>query len=221
MRILSALLVGLFSGFLIYMIFGLIIGPREVSSPFVMTTFLGGWALTTYVVLNGAATVAKVWSSGGLIGAVEWLLFGLAMLLYSGKTLAEKPTFGAGLNSMMGIALAVFMAIPCLILYFVTARISSELQPGTARIKCPQCAETIAAEANKCQFCGSMGILILKKRESSSREGAWGVSVQAIQAILNLSSPKFPGCTIRRKRLHYIASRHPSNNIMIMWPIVF
>ena len=91
MRILSALLVGLFSGFLIYMIFGLIIGPRDVSSPFVMAIFFGGWALTTYVVLNGAATVAKVWSIGGLIGAVEWLLFGLAMLLYGAKTLAEGP----------------------------------------------------------------------------------------------------------------------------------
>jgi hypothetical protein len=106
MRILSALLVGLFSGFLIYMIFGLIIGPRDVSSPFVMATFFGGWALTTYVVLNGAATVAKVWSIGGLIGAVEWLLFGLAMLLYGAKTLAEEPTFGAGFTSMIGIGLA-------------------------------------------------------------------------------------------------------------------
>ena len=99
MRILSALLVGLFSGFLIYMIFGLIIGPRDVSSPFVMATFFGGWALTTYVVLNGAATVAKVWSIGGLIGAVECLLLGL-------KTLAEEPTFGAGFTSMIGIGLA-------------------------------------------------------------------------------------------------------------------
>jgi hypothetical protein len=133
MRILSALLVGLFSGFLIYMIFGLVIGPSEVTLLFIVTTFWGGCALTTYVVLNGAATVAKVWSSGGLIGAVEWLLFGLAMLLYGGKTLGEKAVFGAGLTSMIGIVVAVFMAIPCLIIYFVAGRISSYLQPDTAR----------------------------------------------------------------------------------------
>lgn len=58
--------------------------------------FFGGGALTTYVVINGAATVVKVWSDGGLIGSVEWLLFGLAMLLYGGKV------FGTELTSMTG-----------------------------------------------------------------------------------------------------------------------
>ena len=154
MRILSALLVGLFSGFLTYMIFGLIIGPRDVSSPFVMATFFGGWALTTYVVLNGAATVAKVWSIGGLIGAVEWLLFGLAMLLYGAKTLAEEPTFGAGFTSLIGIGLALLIVIPCVIIYFMAGHIASGLQPDTARVKCPQCAEPIADEAKKCSLCG-------------------------------------------------------------------
>jgi hypothetical protein len=154
MRILSALLVGLFSGILIYMIFGLITGPREVSSAFIMATFLGGWAITTYVVLNGARTVAKVWSSGGLLGAVEWILFGLAMLLYGGNTTDEKPTFGAGFSSMIGIGLALVMAIPCLIIYFRAGRIAGERHPDGARVECPQCAEPIGSEAKNCRLCG-------------------------------------------------------------------
>ena len=130
MRVLSALLVGLFSGFLIYIIFGLVIGPRDVSPLFVMTTFLGGWAFTTYVVLIGATTASKVWARGGLMGAVEWLLVGLTMLMYHGRTLAESEnaagTLGAALNPIIGIGLAVLMAIPCLIIYFMASRASNK-----------------------------------------------------------------------------------------------
>jgi hypothetical protein len=138
LRIVSALLVGLFSGFLIYIIFGFVIGPKDVSPLFIMTTFLGGWAVTTYVVLNGASTAGKVWSSGGLLGAGGWLLVGLAMLVYNGRMLAESEAvkdgnpiadscaiFGA-LTSMIGIGLTGFIAIPCLIIYFVARRISNE-----------------------------------------------------------------------------------------------
>ena len=139
LRIVSALIVGLLSGFLIYIIFGLVIGPKDVSPLFIMTTFLGGWALTTYVVLNGTSTAAKVWLRGGLLGAGEWLLVGLAMLVYNGRTVAESeavnggnrvadfsPIFG-GLTSMMGLGLAAFMAIPCLIIYFLARRISNDV----------------------------------------------------------------------------------------------
>lgn len=142
LRIVSALLVGLFSGFLIYVIFGLVIGPKDVSPLFIMTTFLGGWAVTTYVVLNGASTAGKVWSSGGLLGAGEWLLVGLAMFVYNSRTVAESEAVkganpsadsGAifdGLTSMIGIGLAALMAIPCLIIYFVARRISNEPVPN-------------------------------------------------------------------------------------------
>ena len=143
LRIVSALVIGLLSGFLIYLIFGLVIGPKDVSPLFIVTTFLGGWALTTYVVLNGASTAGKVWSSGGLLGAGEWLLVGLAMLVYNGRTVAESGVVtggnpvadsGAlvgGFTSMIGIGLAAFMAIPCLIIYFVARRISND--PGSKR----------------------------------------------------------------------------------------
>jgi len=138
LRIVSALLVGLFSGFLIYVIFGLVIGPKDVSPLFIMTTFLGGWAVTTVVVLNGTSTAGKVWSSGGLLGAGEWLLVGLAMLVYNGRTVAESEAVKAGnhladsgailggLTSMMTIGLAAFMAIPCLIIYFMARRLSND-----------------------------------------------------------------------------------------------
>ena len=129
MRVLSALLVGLFSGFLIYIIFGLVIGQRDVSPLFVMTTFLGGWALTTYAVLTGATAASTVWSRGGLLGAGEWLLVGFTMLVYSGRTVAESErpgVTGAAVNPIIGIGLAVCMAIPCLIIYFMASRVSNK-----------------------------------------------------------------------------------------------
>ena len=137
LRIVSALLVGLLSGFLIYIIFGLVIGPKDVSPLFIMTTFLGGWALTMYVVLNGASTPGKVWSRGGLLGAGEWLLVGLAMVVYNGRTVESEAVNGGnrvadfgpmfdGLTSMMGLGLAAFMAIPCLIIYFLARRIPND-----------------------------------------------------------------------------------------------
>jgi hypothetical protein len=137
LRIVSALLVGLLSGFLIYIIFGLVIGPKDVSPRFIMTTFLGGWALTTYVVLNGTSTAAKVWSRGGLLGAGEWLLVGLAMLVYNGRTVAESEAVNGG-NRVADfgpwwtyfhdgiIGLAAFMAIPCLLIYFLARRIPND-----------------------------------------------------------------------------------------------
>ena len=129
MRVLSALLVGLFSGFLIYIISGLVVGPRDVSPLFIMTTFLGGWAFTTYVVLIGASTAPKVWARGGLLGAGEWLLVGFTMFVYSGRTVAESEhpgDTGAAVNPIIGIGLAVCMAIPCLIIYFMASRVSNK-----------------------------------------------------------------------------------------------
>jgi hypothetical protein len=167
MRILSALLVGLFSGFLIYMMSAMLAGTDNITPWLILVTFLGGWGLSTFLVLNGATTSSKVWARGGLLGAAEWMLAGLVAVIYSGKTLGETHALntsnsayqagavvGAGVVSMMGIGLAVFMAITCLIVYFIASRTPKEFQPETVRIKCPQCAEFIAAEAKKCRFCG-------------------------------------------------------------------
>jgi hypothetical protein len=122
MKILSALLVGFFSGFLIYMMSAMLAGTESITPWLILVAFIGGWGLTTFVVLKGATTTSKVWARGDLLGAAEWMLAGLVALVYSGKTLGETQALnspdsayragaivGAGVVSMMGIGLAVFM----------------------------------------------------------------------------------------------------------------
>src|SRR5262245_35748121 len=104
MKAVVAVLMGLFSGFLIYMILAMMfVNPGADSGPstaLVLLSFLGGWALSTWLLMRGARSVSKVFSRGFLLGAAEWLLMGLAGLVFSGKavssTIQSSGASGAG-----------------------------------------------------------------------------------------------------------------------------
>ena len=106
---------------------------------------------------------------GALIGAVEWIIAGLAILVLGGKVFVQGTTgarssaevvgaeIEAGLFSMTGLAVCVSIALVCLLVYFLANRIGVEFQEDQERLPCAECGEVIPAVAQKCRFCGAAG----------------------------------------------------------------
>ena len=96
MKIAVGAVLGLFSGFLIYMAVAMLFANKEPSSIFVLTTFLGGWVISTIVLVRGARTLSKVFSRGFLLGAAEWLAMIPVGMVVSGQALTETVDQGSG-----------------------------------------------------------------------------------------------------------------------------
>ena len=130
----SALLVGLFSGhFLRFLVF---IGWEEGPGPqfYGMLFFTGGWALTTFLVLRGAKTIAQIWVRGSLVGAAQWNLAGIVVTtyrLYNSKVLDDRAVVLAVRES----SLAMPMILGSLMIYVVAAARMSK-QPSQKQPRC-------------------------------------------------------------------------------------
>jgi hypothetical protein len=170
MKIIVGIVLGFFSGFLIYMATAMLFTKGEPSGAFVFATFFGGWGLSTWLIVRRAHTVSKVFSRGFLLGAAEWLAMIPVGLVFSGKALTESvgqragtdaelagATIGAGLVSFVTGGVAVVMALVCLTGFAVSYFFGREMKPevATPTRTCPECAELIQAAARKCKHCGA------------------------------------------------------------------
>jgi hypothetical protein len=172
MKIVVALLMGLCSGVMIYfmaaMTFTDISTGTGPSGALVAISFLGGWALSVWLLLRGAISISKVFSRGFLLGAAEWLMMVLVGFIFAGKTVAavggvsEAASVGAavggGLIAFLAGGISVAMAVVCLIGFAVSYSMGKEMRKETPAPtptkKCHACAELVQAEAAKCRYCG-------------------------------------------------------------------
>ncbi len=172
MKAAVAILMGLVSGLLIYMMGAMLtmdFASKTAPSPvFVLILFLSGWVLSAWVLMRGARSVSGVFRRGFLLGAAEWLLMAGVGVIFSGKAVgtvaagaaagAEQAgaALGGGMMAALTGGISVFMAVVCLIgfaIAYFTGREMSDRRATPTR-KCPSCAEMIQPDARKCRFCG-------------------------------------------------------------------
>lgn len=126
MRKALGLLLGLFSGLLIYLITAMFFLASGTVPPwFLVGIVVAGTALCSWLILRGTQWPMQVLARGSLIGAVLWLLMipatmilaakGASAVAVSGASDAEQTgaLIGSGLIAMMGVGLSLAMILIC------------------------------------------------------------------------------------------------------------
>jgi hypothetical protein len=121
--VLVALLLGAMSGALAATIVGVLLQTGQESQVPLITLVLA-WAGTSIYLIRSAYTVGAVIRLGALIGAVEWLLFGLvgamsvtAAMQDSDGATSTAAAIGTGLGIMTVGAITIAMVLVCLLVY--------------------------------------------------------------------------------------------------------
>src|SRR5690349_17809275 len=132
MKVVMAALMGLISGFLIYLMGSMLVAdfsPGNAGPPgwWVLIGFFGGTAASIWLLLRGVRNTSGVFRRGFLLGAAEWLCMAFVGLVFSGRavsqTVAESghdsaaaagAAIGGGLVAAVTGGVSVFMTVVCL-----------------------------------------------------------------------------------------------------------
>lgn len=134
MKTVIAVVMGFFSGFLLYLMAGLVVlaeNPKLEALIFlVFVFFIGGWAVSSYFLTRNQPSIPTVLARGFLLGAAEWLLMIGAGFV---RALRSPTVARGGIVAAFTGAVSLFMVIVCLagfaIVYFTRQEMQKEKAP--------------------------------------------------------------------------------------------
>ena len=144
-KTLASLAIGSLSGTVLCMIFVMFFRSEELGMLIPVMVMLGGGIATGYGVLKTSDTVAKMWVMGSIIGAIEWLLLAVIITDVSLRMAMQNPATStveltsleqtlttAGIFSLGGTGITVFLTVFCLIISVIAQKANQEIQPEPA-----------------------------------------------------------------------------------------
>ena len=144
-KILASLVIGLLSGTVLCINFVMFFRSEDWGIVIPGLVLLGGGIATSYGVLKTTDTVAKMWVMGSIIGAIEWLLLAVIITDVSLRMAMQNPATStveltsleqtlttAGIFSLGGTGITVFMTVFCLIISVIAQKANKEYQPEPA-----------------------------------------------------------------------------------------
>ena len=170
-----AAFIGLISGVLVYGMFIILVGSfnsgsTETDSTFsfiaVLLLILGGvWALSTFLLVNRAISVGKVFARGFLLLAAEWLFMIVvtianAMKIAVAANLGTKSNLGSALGATFGavaimttVGFCFIMSASCMVGYAVSRFMPIEMEPERLTKECQFCGALVNRDTIACRFC--------------------------------------------------------------------
>ena len=144
-KALASLAIGTLSGMVLCIIFVMFFRNEDWGMVVPGLVMLGGGLATGYGVLKTSDTVAKMWVMGSVIGAIEWLLLAVIITDASLRMAMQNPVVSAveltgleqtlttaGIFSLGGTGITVFMTVFCLIISVIAQKANKEFQPEPA-----------------------------------------------------------------------------------------
>ena len=184
-KYLVSVILGFFSGVLLMMIGGgIVMGvsrqygyrPAALGPAIVLIFLVGGWAVSTLLLVRLAEDSVRVIERGSLLGACEWLLVSLVVGILGGQAPSQGRLFGEdGIKSMIFIGV---MILVCLATYALARFMSPERHPKTAPDLAPQTNQPILKQCSRCRqlaesfarFCNSFGTPFVVVGHNISRQ---------------------------------------------------